>query len=302
MTERDFSALVLYQAKRMFTPMEQRILGVSRMEKLVAFVAEDIGFNGLTRGWYKFGLFSPEAWNICNEYSNLENLVIPSFNTDEKLSELTAAIKKSLLKFHNIFPKKNNEEFSEWVYERAPKEYRSFYFSKKDFETHLGNFERSLKQSKARELGEEYNEEIRSVTKFYENIRHATDDDVLDQFHSYMDLLEMSLLKIKNNVFELTQEKINFLMEMKEAYECLLVLLVPFKQTLTGENVELWSEWYDKINVKAKKDLSNRLNNLKEAANSLNIVPTISELREDVDRLGRGQRESLRELFNKVGA
>lgn len=301
-TERDFSAQVLYEAKRLFKPRERSVIRRSRMEKLVAFVAEDLKYNKLTRGWYKFGLYAPEALSVCDEFSNLEDLVIPTIIDSKELSDLNPLIKKSLLKFHDIFLR-SNENFFEWVYSRSPTEYKNFYFSKMPFETHLDRFKKYFEARNNRELNEEYQIEIESVSRLYQNIRYMDDDEILDLFHLYMDLLEMSLMKLKNDEFEKIEEKRIFLNNMNDAYkgECgLLELLVPFKQTLTGDNSEFWFEWADERIEKTKMSLPSKLDDLKRKAISLDLVPTMRELREDANRLAHGKRESLREIFKKV--
>jgi len=301
-TERNFSALVLYEAKRLFSTRERLVIWRSRMEKLVAFVAENLKYNKLTRGWYKFGLYAPGALSVCNEFSNLEDLVVPTIIDSRELSDIKPLIKKSLLNFHDIFLRPN-EDFYEWVYNRSPKEYKSFYFSKMPFETHLYNFKRYFEARNNRELGEEYQIEIESVSKLYQNIKHINDNEILDLFHLYMDLLEMSLMKLKNDDFKKIEEKRIFLNNMDDAYkgECgLLELLVPFKQTLTGNNSEFWSEWADERIEKTKMSLPSKLDDLKRKAISLDLVPTMRELGEDAERLAHGKRESLREIFKKV--
>ncbi len=42
------------------------------MEKLVALVAEEVKYEGLTRGWYKFGIYSPVAYSVARKYTTLE--------------------------------------------------------------------------------------------------------------------------------------------------------------------------------------------------------------------------------------
>ena len=101
-----FSIVVLYRAKKLFGDNVTR-LGLTRMVKLVSFVADDINFD-LTRGWYKFGEFSPNAYTIAKYGSDgdLMSFELPKELVEvclEELKEVSPLIDKSIEKWKPIF-------------------------------------------------------------------------------------------------------------------------------------------------------------------------------------------------------
>jgi hypothetical protein len=301
--EQDFSLVVLTEAKKFFEPHEQRILGQSRMEKLVAYVADDVGYSDLTRGWYKFGLYAPSAWSVSKKYANggnLQQFSIPSSKIRlREFSNILPKIRKSIYNLKKNFILEKNS-FYEWVYSTSPREYRNFYLSKMRFENNFEEFKVHYSHGYSLYFEDEYWSQIKLISDLYKNIEHVSDIETIDIFHDYMDLLEMVLLKIKILSFKQSKEMVSVLDTLLEAFRGengLLTLLVPFKETLIGRDAEDLTRWMDSKISSSKEFLPSHIEALYEEARRHDLLPTKEELEADIKNYKPLRRKSIREMI-----
>jgi len=311
--EQQFSILVLTEARNIFRNYELRYIGISRMEKLVAYVADIIDYQELTRGWYKYGLFAPEAWIIARKYSNnndLGSFFVPYrlySKSRKELKHLVSEIKRAISQLRKHFITET-ENFYRWIYQRTPPTFRQFYRFKLEFENSLRSFKVHY-ISYRHLLEEDFTMVISSIDGLYKNVAHV-DDQTIDIFHNYMDLVELIFIKLKNEKFKIPCDKAEFFelydkilytFSSKDEYyqSDLLSLLAPFEQTVVGSNANKWIEVIQRKAKEGKIILPEQIEGLYNYAESLGLLPTISELEQELDILN-GKRKSLREILEGI--
>ena len=305
-----FSIVVLYRAKKLFGDNVTRI-GLTRMVKLVTVVADDIDFD-LTRGWYKFGEFSPNAYTIAKDGSDgdLMSFELPKELVEECLEELKEVIPlidKSIKNWEPIFIK-DQTSFYNWVYEtKAPEEFKGLYKSHRDFNhffSHLLIFFRFQKVSPKISIEKANNQNI-IVRNFYKQLNYLNDDETLNIFCDFMDLFEMVMLRIRNKDYHVNEDDLIFLRELKRDYcdseNDLWTLLVPYSETLTGMGAEDAKKWYRNKCECIKDVLSKKIENFTEQAESMDLLPTIEEMEVEIEKYdSKEERLPLREICARV--
>ena len=288
MNEEEFSSLVLLCAGEVFDDREKTYLTPTRLVKLIVCVAEDLGFD-ITRGWYKYGKYSPTAYAVVRKYEPpflepyLSYVEIP--NEGELLSkyyDLIGMIRESIRKLKRYFIT-TNYEFKNWIYrELAPTKYRGLYQVHQRFEE---NFDRLLKNL---EVGSDCNlaiEEMYNIIgEYYNNITHIDDEEIVGIFCDYMDLLEMLLLKIQKTK-KVNEAMLLLLKKLRELYcneEDLWKLLVPYLDTLEGANAEQEKEKYASKIQFLKAFLNEEIQTIKQTADRYGLLPTLEEVREEI--------------------
>lgn len=305
-----FSIVVLYRAKKLFGDNVTR-LGLTRMVKLVSFVADDINFD-LTRGWYKFGEFSPNAYTIAKYGSDgdLMSFELPKELVEvclEELKEVSPLIDKSIEKWKPIFIK-DQTSFYNWVYEtKAPEEFKGLYKSHRDFEhffSRLLIFFRFQKTSSKISIEKSDNQDM-IIRNFYRQVNHLKDDEILNIFCDFMDLFEMVMLRVRNKDCRINGDSLIFLQDLKENYcdsdNDLWTLLVPYIETLKGRRAEDAKKWYRKKCESIKKVLPKKIESLTGQAESLDLLPTLEEMEVEIKKCdGEEERLPLREIYARV--
>lgn len=277
--EDEFSIVVLDKAKKLFGK-HAKYLKIARMVKLVAFVAEEIGYD-LTRGWYRYGAYSPNAFTVARDFSDED---LPTFNPPKELIESASErfreqirhIDRAVKNLEPFFVR-NREKFYKWVYGvKAPEKYRGFYLTHQHFINFL-NFIDSPDIFRFY-FNKRFDEIESVVTDFYDNIRFK-DDDVRNLFYFFMDLFEIVALKLIKNDYRIGTQELYFLRTLKEFYyhgpeysSDLWFLLVPYSETLAGMSAHAERERHQRKVDFTKKELQVNLTDLYDLAESTGFL------------------------------
>lgn len=310
--EDEFCIVVLSRAKELFDE-KAKYLKSTRMVKLAAFVADDTNFN-LTRGWYKFGDFSPSAYMITKDYSedDLISLEPPKDLIDksfEEFGELIPSIDNSIKKLVPFFVMPQTS-FYNWIYEvKAPSEFQSLYKLHRNFEEffHILSFVR-LYRTFPKIFYEKFENLDTTITNYYNRLNHIENDGILNVFCDFMDLSEMVMLRIKNKDYHINEDCLIFLRELKETYCAsensdydLWTLLVPYSQTLIGMRAKEAKRWYGSKVDFIVEVLPKKIEILREQAESLGLLPSIEELEVEIKKYdNKEERLPLREIYAEL--
>lgn len=279
--EDEFSIVVLQRAKKILGE-KGKYLKLARMVKLVTFVSEDIGY-GLTRGWYRYGDYSPNAYLIAKDYSDSDLATFEPLNevaqkASERFQNQITAIDNHIRELASFFVK-DQKNFYTWVYSvKAPEEYRGLYQTHQQF-TEFLNFLDYL-----RTPGVLYQSNLDArfetieplVTDYYDNVRYIKDKEILELFYAFMDLFEAVIVKIRKNRYRVKSQGFDFLWSLKDLYYSsdwdLWSLLVPYSQTLTGMRADAEKERHQRRVSLAKLIVRSSLDDIYEQAELLEFL------------------------------
>lgn len=308
--ENTFSILVLHCAKELYGN-DAKSLKLTRMVKLVTFVADDVNFD-LTWGWYKYGGFSKNAYLVAKDYSegDLPSWDIPQERIEkskEELRELLPSIEESIKNLKDYFTKDRNS-FYEWVYgEKAPDQFRDFYKAHQSFYQQFRSILTSLRslESYPAYFGEKFKSLESAISNYYNHMIHLDDDEILNLFCDFMDLFEEVMLRIKSMDYYIDSERLFFLGELFATYcgpKCdICTLLVPYGETVKGWRASKEKNWH-KSNVELTKTLLPVIiDDLRKRAESLDLIPCIEELEAEIKNCdSKEERKTLRELYSEL--
>lgn len=311
--EDEFSIIVLHRAKKLFGD-DAKYLRLARMVKLAAFVADDVGFD-LTRGWYKYGEYSPNAYMIAKNYSDgdLISLELPKELVNgslEEFKELIPLIDESIKNLKQFFVM-DQTSFYNWVYEtKAPEKFKGLYKSHRSFEQLFLDILTFLRLPRAfpklvYEKFEKIKDQDMLITNYYNHLNHLEDDRILNIFCDFMDLFEMVMLRIKNKGYHVNEDGLIFLQELKENYcdsdNDLWTLLVPYSETLRGMRAEDEKRWYGSKVDFILGMLPKKLEIFREQAESMDLLPSIENIEAEIKKYdSKENRTPLREIYSRM--
>jgi len=304
--EKMFSVAVLYAAKKIFG-YKAKYLHATKMVKLVALVAENVGYN-LTRGWYKYGYYAPSAYDVITEFAGKDAYCLTSFeppkdlvdSSFEKFGARVTSIENSIGDLEEFFVQKW-KDFVAWVYsELVPPEYKNFYLTHVEFKNFLMMFTHYLKSPSVwRWQFDKFGPRLANLVDRYNNaLEHIKDESILEIFRDFMRLLELVELRIENKNFEIGDRELLFLEDLQQFYinkqtmegalftKELWMLLIPYSETLVGNLADIEHENYIKKVEDTKEFLRPILSRLIRRAKDLDLLPSIAELEAKIRRLG----------------
>lgn len=309
--EEKFSIFVLSKSKSILGE-KSKYLPPTRMTKLVFYIAEKVDFD-LTRGWFKYGAYSPSAHAVSKKFAeeNLENFNPPKellVDANEEFGEMAYRINREIGRSWDF--SKTSDKFYDWLYEHmAPESVRDIYRSHRSMKNHLDELlsvygEENLISSDGFFEGK-YRGFQETITEFNNNLSHVEDEDILDLFFDFTDLLEMETLKMKNAKPE-TRMKMKPLFEkLKDLYDIegggadIWLTLVPYEETLVGLRANKEKEEYENRVENVKPQLRSEIDFIKEKFDD--VMPTREELRKEIKRLDEkmgGERKAIREVYS----
>ena len=305
-----FSIAVLHKAKELFGE-KAKYLTSTRMVKLVAFVSDDVDFD-LTRGWYRYGYYSQNAYTVIKDYSegNILNLDIPKEMIEKSLDKFSELLPKISDSIKNLKPDfiQDRNLFYDWIYEtKAPEEFKGLYRSHRDFQdffTRILTFFRLSKKFTSFDYVEKWNQDT-IIRDYYRHLNHLKDDEILNIFCDFMDLFEMVMLRMKNKNYLVNEDSFNFLERLKENYcgsgNDLWTLLVPYSETLKGRRAEDEKICYREQCELVKAALPQKIEILTGYAESMDLLPSIEEMEVEIKRYdSKEERMPLREICARV--
>lgn len=290
LSQEEFALGVLYVAKKEYGDAA-RYIPKTRAIKLVCLAADEIGFEAISRGWYKFGIYSFRVDSILTPIFK-ESLL----DTEIPKIELPEGIKIGIERFINSVKApfiSRRDEFWTWIhYQTAPEVYRDFYRSHEEF---LRAIDRCIDGSPSR-LYESVGDVI---TRYNRSLQHVP-QDALDVFFSFTDLLEDLLLVCKRRGMNGSDIR-SILEKMREIYITKIYpSLTPFEQSLKGADREhelmLFTDRRMKFCEKASKELAR----IKEMMQSSGLMPSLEEIdmeiAERLDKAGESELQELRSI------
>lgn len=297
LSESDFVRTVLAVASQIFTAREKKYLKKTRVVKLVALTADRLDFP-LTRGWFRYGIYAPEANRIISSlttnYGGFENF--PAFRTPcgkktlDQIKDAVLALKPQFLK--------STVGFDRWIHEEMPPaQYRAFYKYEPLFYKELIHIRTIVLRN------EQYSAELSSFSDIVTNLIHSLEyienKDILDLFYKYVDFWELLVLRIQKR--GTTSQMKPIVSELIRIYqESLRRALTPYVKTLMGTSAEEERESFEK---KIRGDLGKFRQNLefyRGMARSASLIATLDEIREDLREKTASWDEQRKDAFEKL--
>jgi hypothetical protein len=296
-TELDFVAIVLAAISHVFGAREKKYLGKTRLIKLVAFTADELGFP-LTRGWYRYGYYAPvpsqQISHLLEIYQTFEEFphVEPTCREDTWKTVKNAI---SALKPHF---KTDQTEFDKWVHEEmAPPLYREYYKYEILFYDKV-TYIRDVVSSR-RQFGTELSDFSDIVTNFEHSLGFVEDIQALELLHEYVDFWELLILRIQNR--GITSQMAPLVSELVKIYhEHLRPALSPYEKTLQGMYAEQEKETFRRRIRSSLRSFREQLEFYKELGKSQDLIATVEEIRDDLEQRTANWGEEKKESFRKM--
>lgn len=295
-TPDEFTKTVLYGAKHDFS-RECKYIPKTRAVKLVCVVADELEYEGFSRGYYKYGYFSFDIYSIIDTINIRGNL----YSTKIEKETINPKLLKSVLPVINKFKSKfilKREDFLHWVHiDLPPKKYKQFYKYSDDFLLKLD----ALPKTSRFTFYDIYDDISEIITRYNTALEHVTPKN-LDLFFTYTDLLEEILLVNKSRDLKLAGLK-RVISELSTLFENdVYACLPPFKETLKGECNSHEIEIYDE-NINRRYTLAlERLSELHTDLSSKGLFPSLDEydfeITNSLKNLNDSEKKDLHKVFN----
>lgn len=273
----DFIFSVLSTAKDIYGE-GAKYINKTRAIKLVCLMADELDFNGITRGWYKFGEYSFEVNSILGYYlptrdHSLAGMDFPDF---QLLTNFEIVSKVKDFKKYFVLAR---EDFARWIhYERAPAPFDKFYKCNDEFSAALMH----IKSCSPQTFLEHPRDNIGNIITQYNMCIQHVPRERKRLFFDFTDILEELLIvakvrKIKlNNLY--TYVRLMQSLYDDEIYPC----LTPFEQTIKGKNKDqeliTFRIYMEKCRVSAKETLHSIDNMITNA----DLKPKLEEYDKDI--------------------
>lgn len=286
---KDFALGVLYIAKKAYGD-DARYIPRTRAVKLVCLAADEIGFEAISRGWYRFGLYSFRVDSILSEIFK-ESLL----DTEVPEVVLPEAMKRNMERFVTSVKgqfKSTRDNFWRWIhYQIAPEVYRDFYRSHEEF---LRAIDMAIDSPSRlyKSMGE-------VITRYNRSLQHVS-QDVLELFFSFTDLLEDLLLVCKRRGADGSDVR-QLLKELRELYVTRIYpSLTPFERSLKGADREHELRLFEDRRMKFCEEASKEIIRIKDRMRSSGLMPTLEEIdmeiAERLDEAGESELQELRSI------
>lgn len=316
-SEEDFVLMVLARAKKIFSgSRSSTYFSETRLNKLACYVADKMNFD-LTRGWYKYGIFSITAQEIIPKNVNLNSLELNADQIKGTYTEFREPdiykIDSSIKALRDKFIKEKHVFYDQLYTFDAPPEYRDLYRSNikavsnfKYFLNILGkeNIDKILNQAK------EIKKYFFSVQKGMSFIER---DEVWDNFIDYLDLLKMLFLKLERLGYDdrFAEFRSIFTLYIRsesvedEIYDILDIemgdiwtTLVPYSQTLTGRLREQEIRRHEKKLEYLIPHIAKQIDRLTDHSDEIGLLPSVDEIREKIAVIDKKERRPVGEIFS----
>jgi hypothetical protein len=323
--EKDFALVVVNQAKKIMGD-NGRYIGRVKLNKLVSLVADEFGFD-LTKGWYKFGLFSETIHDVIppgrlNELEFEENKLEEAYGKfrDKDIFIIDTYIRSIRDRF-NLY---KSQVYLNRIYDMAPQEYRGLYKSHRKMISHLSALSKPPTTENARDIFNSIGYSVKFAGDIEKEIKFIEDDLIWDIFLEFSDSLYLLSQKIDSpaklltiseegqlNPFEVLG-KIYLHSENPEVEEGVLLdvesikselgdiwtVLVPYSETLEGLRKEEMVERHERRKEKLKPILEKGVDVVYDTIDENNYFPTSEELKE---RLKGKDKTTIKEFIQIIG-
>jgi len=275
---RDFAFGVLSAAKELYGE-DAKYIPKWRSIKLVCVVADKTEFEGIPRGWYKFGEYSFKVDSIIAPYfprdgDSLLDANIPAFGLPN-----SAQIYRILRDLKNHFIQKR-DAFANWIhYEICPPPYNLFYKYNDEF---AGILRHMLNQPNQTLITGHYRDRVGEIITQYNTSLRYVPKEVLNVFFDFTDILEDLLLvaKVRKiNVSNLDE----YLIQLKNVYENkIFPCLTPFENTVEGNGRDEEITIFKKNTCQFFAESILELSDIKSKIKLAGLNPTLNEYDTDI--------------------
>jgi hypothetical protein len=295
-TPEEFAKTVLYGAKHDFSN-ECKYIPKTRAVKLVCMVADELDYEGFSRGYYKYGYFSFDIYSIVGNINIRKNLHSTKIEREEINPDVLKTVIPAIQKLKSKFILKR-EDFLHWVHiDLPPAEFKPFYRCSDEFLLKLDGLTKASKFS----FYDLYDDISDSITRYNTSLNHVNPKN-LDLFFMYTDLLEEILLVNKSRELQLSGLKkviggMSSLFEV-DIYAC----LPPFKQTLKGERNDHEIEVYEKNIERRYSNAFENLCHLRTELSSKGLLPSLEEydleISNGLKHMDKAETKRLHQIFH----
>ncbi|MHB8164699.1 MAG: hypothetical protein ACYDDV_10245 [Methanoregula sp.] len=295
-TPEEFTKTVLYAAKHDFS-RECKYIPKTRAVKLVCMVADELDYEGFSRGYYKYGYFSFDIYSIIDNINIRKNLYSTKIEKDAINPKLLKTVIPAIQKLKSKFILKR-EDFLHWVHiDLPPLEYKLFYRCSDDFLLKLDG----LSQASSFTFYDLYDDISDAITKYNTSLNHVNRKN-LDLFFMYTDILEEIMLVNKSRDLKLSGLK-KIIIRLSDLFEeDVYACLPPFKETLKGDlkshEIQVYEENIDRRYLHAFENLSA----MRRELSSKGLLPSLDEYDQEItvgiERMDDSEKKSLHQIFN----
>lgn len=284
-----FVEYVINISKEVFDEQQQKYMTKTKVNKLAVLVAENLEKNNIQIedfycGYYRHGFYSESINKFLRKtYGKKFHLKNVSPNETRIPHPVAFLIKEIILKYKKFFIIDSNR-FYDWIYRvKTPKKYRGFYSAHRTFlrlfDIIKGNLN-NLKQIFIR-----FHRKINGLISFYyESIGHVHDDETLQLFRKFTDLIEYTSIKIRNNE---NPKFIPILGNLAESYDTLLNLLTPYLDTIHGDKkiIPFAIQEHNKKVSFFKSAFKGQISDYYHAFERDNLFPTMEEMDNELESI-----------------
>ncbi len=295
-TPEEFTKTVLYAAKHDFSN-ECKYIPKTRAVKLVCMVADELDYNGFSRGYYKYGYFSFDIYSIIEDINIRGTLYSTKIERKQIDQKLMSTVVPSINKLKSKFVLKR-EDFLHWVHiDLPPTEYKQFYRCSDDFLLKLDGLTKASKFS----FYDIYDDISDIITKYNMSLNHVNRKN-LDLFFMCTDILEELLLVNKSRDLKLSGLK-KIIINLSSIFEGdVYACLPPFKETIKGERkeheIQIYNENVDRRYSQAFRNLSR----LRSELLSKGLLPSLEEYDQEIisgeEKMDTTEKHKLQHIFN----
>lgn len=292
----NFAFGVLSAAKKLYGD-DAKYLPKWRSIKLVCIVADRVGFEGVPRGWYKFGEYSFKLDSIVAQYFpgngySLLDANIPSFDLPNS-SDIYKILKD--LRKHFI---QKTEVFANWIhYEICPSPYNLVYRHNDEL---INIFEQMLNQPNQTLITGHSRDRVGEIITQYNTRLKYVPNEILNLFFDFTDILEDLLLVAKARKISVSHLD-EYLIRLKNVYENkIFPCLTPFEDTIKGSGREEEIAIFRKNKSQFLADSIFELSDIKIQIKLAGLSPTIEEYDRDINEGVNDMSEKERSVLNQT--
>lgn len=295
-TPEEFTKTVLYAAKHDFS-RESKYIPKTRAVKLVCMVADDLEYEGFSRGYYKYGYFSFDIYSIIDNINIRGNLYSTKIERNQINQKLLTTITPSIKKLKSKFILKR-KDFLHWVHiDLPPTEYKSFYRCSDDFLLKLDGLTKASNFT----FYDIYDDISDAITLYNTSLNHVNRKN-LDLFFMYTDLLEELLLVNKCRDLKLSGLK-RIIFRLSDIFEeDVYACLPPFKETIKGERKAEEIQVYEENIIRRYSNALEKLSSIRNELMSKGLLPSLEEydheITSGIEKMDDSEKNTLQKIFN----
>jgi len=286
----ELTVYIINESQNIFNEKEQKYIQTTRLNKLIILISEELEQNDViiedfVWGYYRHGFYSSTVGDyLKTSYGmdfNLSQLPQKQVDLPE---EVTQIINNCISKLSQYFVR-DRKTFFEWIYgEITPNEYRDLYLTNRELNKWFEEIKDDLmRRNPQMDLFGRKDRNISGIiSKYYFSLEHVEDEEILEIFRKFTDLVEFLSMKLNNNhnISRITIKIDSLFLNYKDIF----AILTPYIDTLHGDAKLVHEEKIKHENRVQfyKKKLNKDLDELYEQFDDEGLIPTIDELNNEL--------------------